>query len=175
MVKNPHYVELLLQKVGSAALGSIVVKLLITDTEDVEKKGTTLRQCKEFKSHIVMRLKEMYLTQLQNLELCESICMLVEEGFQSIRNKFFEFPTDMVEAFNLLANKSTIDTFGSVLLSTGDHESLGSACMFLTMILKKLNREVEEYIESQRGKKAEIEKHMAEGDFILRFEVDWLF
>lgn len=81
MISHPEYLGKIIENIHSLSLGTIMIKLLIIDTEECQEAGVTQAQCKEYKLEIVKKLKEIYFSRLDDLEFCESIELLVYEGF----------------------------------------------------------------------------------------------
>lgn len=93
---------------------------------------------KKLKKELVEEIGHTYLLNLNDTELEESICLLIEDAFQSMRNKFFEFPEDFVDSFNQLVTSEYIEKLTSRLLD-GQPAEIESICSILLLFVKKLN------------------------------------
>lgn len=77
-----------------------------------------------------------------------------------------------MNSFNSLVNEETIRRFVDGIRGTSNEEELISLVIVLSQIVRKVNKEIDEFEDNQMDKKKL--KVMTEKDFILKFEVDYV-
>ena len=77
-----------------------------------------------------------------------------------------------MNSFNSLVNEETIRRFVDGIRRTSNEEELISLVIVLSQIVRKVNKEIDEFEDNQMDKKKL--KVMTEKDFILKFEIDYV-
>lgn len=70
--------------------------------------------------------------------MCESLCLLVEDAFQSIKNRYFEFPEDFVRCLNYIVSEEVVNRLLD-RYKQGTPAVLENLSSMLTVLMRKMN------------------------------------
>ncbi len=77
------------------------------------------------------------------------MCMLVEDAFQSIRNRYFEFPEDFVRCLNHIVSEEVVNRLVE-RYKTASPSAMENLSTMLAILMRKMNNEVEEFAQYQK-------------------------
>jgi hypothetical protein len=104
------------------------------------------------KNSIVKKVAASYLSNIEFTDVCESLCMLIEDAFQSIKNRYFEFPEDFVRCLNYIVSEEAVNRLVD-RYKEASPAAMENLSVMLGILMRKMNNEVEEFAQYQKERK----------------------
>lgn len=78
--------------------------------------------------------------------------MLIEDAFQSIKNRYFEFPEDFVRCLNYIVSEEAVNRLVD-RYKEASPAAMENLSAMLGILMRKMNNEVEEFAQYQKERK----------------------